>query len=262
MSLLCAANFKIVGPEFLRSEDFNVPQMILTIGIPGSGKSYFSRDLDTAKWEVISADDLRVQHLTQYQNQGKALQLKGVEKIPDPSDAADVFSPELREWVYHEASKKVDEAIAQNKNIFLDITSVTLQRVPFIIKAKKAGYFVKALIFTPSDTKKNLRNVTKRVEAGGLDLAPKSAADPVLVRQEIIEQLKRSFEYFVPNLKQVDFTEDQVNSELQVPDYTPLHGQRGDLNDLLQHENPEIKELANILVNQDSVHQVGFAVTH
>ena len=81
------------------------PQLIITIGIPGSGKSYSMRTADKNIWHTISSDDLRVNELTRMQEQGLTIEIDAETVPADPKDPKHIFSSYLRDWSYQQVEK-------------------------------------------------------------------------------------------------------------------------------------------------------------
>tara|TARA_Y100000817_G_scaffold305832_1_gene290347 strand:- start:237 stop:959 length:723 start_codon:yes stop_codon:yes gene_type:complete len=176
--------------------------MLLTIGIPGSGKSYAIRRALEKGWVGISSDELRVNRLEQLAANGETIEIDGEAVIPDSSNPAHVFHSCLREWVNQEIFRQIEINTESKKNIVLDITNVSLHRVLFMNKARQHGYFVEAFVFEPnSDIFVHVENIEKRVAQGGLDIS--GGRDNLRQsRLAVIRSVKNAFHCFSGSMKQ------------------------------------------------------------
>jgi len=174
--------------------------LLLTIGIPGSGKSFYLKQY-SEHFVTISSDDIRQEILKEAKDKNQKMLLRGEYQEPDPWDAKHVFAPELRDVVFKKIDFLFDEALSQSKSILLDITNVSLQRVYYMMKARKFAYQVDGFYFLPKDLKQHLENIQKRVEKGGLDLAPKCEPNKEARREKIIRSVLSCFKVFSEDLQ-------------------------------------------------------------
>lgn len=193
------SNEEKISQYFQTKQESGKKFLLLTIGIPGSGKSYY---LDQYKDQFlkISSDDLRQEILREAKSKGEKLLLRGKDQVANPKDASHVFAPELRDRVYEKIGLLFSEAIRQRKSVLLDITNVSLQRVYYMMQARACNYDVDAFYFLPKDLEQHLENIQKRVEKGGLDLAPLDEADKEGRRRKIIQSVLSCFKVFSADL--------------------------------------------------------------
>lgn len=87
---------------------------IMTVGVPGSGKStYFKKMKDKENWVHISSDDIREELFGSAQNQ------------------------EHNQEVFQEMRKRSAEAIRQNKNVYYDATNINRKKRRNFLKDMK-----------------------------------------------------------------------------------------------------------------------------
>lgn len=87
---------------------------IMTVGVPGSGKStYFKKIKDKENWVYISSDDIREELFGSAQNQ------------------------EHNQEVFQEMRKRSVEAIRQNKNVYYDATNINRKKRRNFLKDMK-----------------------------------------------------------------------------------------------------------------------------
>ena len=102
---------------------------IMTVGVPGSGKStYFKKMKDKANWVYISSDDIRAELFGSAQDQ------------------------KHNQEVFQEMRKRSAEAIIQNKNIYYDVTNVIRKKRKNFLKdmknvAQGHSYSFKCILF-------------------------------------------------------------------------------------------------------------------
>ena len=118
--------------------------LYITVGLPGSGKSTYSKNFIKDKdIEYLSSDELRAVF-------GK-----------DESDQS--VTPK----VFGHIKTKVDEYLRDNKNVLVDATSVNRkERSDYINTAKKYGSKIVALVFKMDRNGLIARNVQRGKEGG------------------------------------------------------------------------------------------------
>jgi hypothetical protein len=181
-----------LSPEdFFSSQknDQHQTRAVFTIGISGSGKSHWSRIAEKNNWNVLNSDSIRVNWLKEAQKENKKVLINGQLTLPDPSNEEHVFCPELRALVmdreYLLSLTKLDQAVV------FDITNLTLQRVPLMLKAMLKGYAVEALVFAPNSLEVHQKNVSLR----------KNVKSGLGVSEKVISDLHNTFQVFCTNLK-------------------------------------------------------------
>lgn len=134
--------------------------LYITVGLPGSGKSTYSKNFIKGKdIEYLSSDELRAVY-------GK-----------DQSDQS------VTSIVFGHIKRKVDEFLKDGKNVLVDATSVNRkERSDYINTAKKYGAKVVALVFKMDRNGLIARN-KKRGEEGGR-VVPDFVIDKMLAKYE------------------------------------------------------------------------------
>lgn len=249
-------NFKEQIQNYFKArESEDRPVLLMTIGIPGSGKSFFLSGAE-ANFVCISADALREEFLKECREKSIPLVLRGEEKIPNEKDARDVFAPELREWVRKTSLEKLHNALEQKKNILLDITAVNLLRVYYTMLARQHGYLVDAVVFEPASLDYHLKNIRSRVEHGGLDLAPQGVEDKDSIRRKIIESVLQNFKLFGASIKEDErYFENKHDIPHQLPAETFKYDQ-GNFTDFLNNLKSEDRQNVETLVQEDVFNKV------
>jgi len=162
------------------------PVAIFPIGISGAGKSYLFNKKNFRNWQFLSADEMRKQLLIEMRREKKHLIVNSKKELANPKDAAHVFHPTLRDWVFKESQKQINHLAAKQKNCVLDLTNIHLQRVYAFNLFRKYNYTIVAVVFRPRSTQFHLKNVKKRSQKGGIDLAPKETHFADKIRTKII----------------------------------------------------------------------------
>jgi len=176
------------------------PWLVVPVGISGSGKSTWTRAATRRGFAAIGADDLRVKHLEALRAAGRTIVAGGRERPADPGDPGQVFCPELRAQVPALIAAALEAELAARRSVVLDVTNLTLARVPFMHEARRAGYHVAALVFESHDLRLNLERIERRAALGGVDLAPKGTSDPRAYRLQALETLQGNFDAFCRGL--------------------------------------------------------------
>lgn len=166
-------------------------RFVMLIGVPGSGKSYFSMNAVQKGWAVISSDAIRVEVLGHMQKNNQVIMFKGREEIADPCN------PNHHLAVTGTAMGIVKERIRYflNKSIpiVLDAMNLTGKRADFLKMAYQSGYHTEAVIFEPQTSEVANSNINRRVKEGGIDLGllPDTCKDEsrVKVVSELIRQM-------------------------------------------------------------------------
>ena len=127
--------------------------------------------------------------LKKAQQENKKVLINGQLTLPDPQNEEHVFCPELRALVmdsdYLLSLTKPEQAVV------FDITNLTLQRVPLMLKTRLKGFAVEALVFAPNSLDIHKKNVSLRKNIkSGLD-----------VSEKVISDLYNTFQVFCTNLK-------------------------------------------------------------
>ena len=136
-----------VSPEtYFKSErELGRPRMILTIGLPGSGKSWWSNHAKDRGWSVISLSEIREQ-------------LRKSQK--------EIEEPVLLEKSYEIAKSQFHAALKEGKSVVWDSTNTSVWRSWMLVDARRAGYFTEALVFQSPSLEVNASNVASRVSNG------------------------------------------------------------------------------------------------
>lgn len=152
----------------------DLPELILPIGIPGSGKSTWIKEFNKKhynKYIVVSPDELR-------------RELTG--DVSDQSQNAKVF------WMATEAAKK---ALENGDSVIFDATNVDTQQRRDLVKEMPKNIKLKAKILKV-DPQEAKRRVRKDILAG---------KDRSNVPVEVIDNKFKQFEYTLTVLKDEGF---------------------------------------------------------
>jgi hypothetical protein len=173
---------------------------VFTIGISGSGKSHWSRIAEQNHWNVLNSDSIRVEWLKKAQQENKKVLINGQLILPDPQNEEHVFCPELRALVMD--SDYLLSLTKSEQAVVFDITNLTLQRVPLMLKTMVKGFAVEALVFAPNSLHVHQKNVLLR----------KNIKSGLGVSEKVISDLYNTFQVFCTNLKTNPQSQD-VNPE-------------------------------------------------
>ncbi len=236
-----------LSPEdFFSSEknDNSKTRAVFTIGISGSGKSHWSRIAEQNNWNVLNSDSIRVEWLKKAQLENKKVLINGQLTLPDPQNEEHVFCPELRALVmdseYLLSLTKPDQAVV------FDITNLTLQRVPLMLKTTLKGYVVEALVFAPNSLEVHQKNVSLR----------KNVKSGLGVSEKVISDLYNTFQVFCTNLKANP--QSQIISQEEIKklcstsfDFTLMRKNHASFEAFLLSLSPEQKAFAQELSQKD-----------
>ncbi|MBC86607.1 MAG: hypothetical protein CL677_05455 [Bdellovibrionaceae bacterium] len=177
------------------------PLMLLPIGLPGSGKSFYMKDCDDSNWATISGDQIRINHLKAMRIKGELLSVGGESYIPDPKNPSHVFCTELRSWAYGKSYELAKTAVEQKKNIIIDLTNLTLQRAYFIRLGLANDYHIRVFLLEPN-LMASIANVGFRARRGGMDFCSPdlSEFEKVERRKKVIGGLLGQYECFIDSL--------------------------------------------------------------
>lgn len=175
----------------------NAAIAIFPIGVPGSGKSFFLNTTNFPGWKIVSAD-LERQLFLKRQKKKMILNKKFV--FPDPKESSHVFAPELRDVCFKSMLSKVRRIAKKGDCIIVDQTNVHLQRVYFFNLLRKYNYTIVAVVFPPKANSFHARNVLRRSQNGGLDLAGSDVENKIERRVSIIIELKKTMRMYLKNL--------------------------------------------------------------
>lgn len=242
---------------FAQSKHHGQSRFILTIGIPGSGKSHWTQIAHAKGFVILNADRERQLHLEGLRSEGKSLTLGGQELKPDPLSSKQVFSKEMRDWGFHCVVRKLKACLKKDQSVIVDMTNVTLGRVPLMAFAGRKNYHVEALIFESSDPHINLQNINLRVRQSGLDLAPEGleSEEADKHRLTVIKDLWSQQKLFSSSIRVdpcfcnwEDWPE-RLNAEI-------FQSKAKDLRQYLEELSGEARALVERLVAQDVFHRV------
>ena len=176
---------------------------VFTIGISGSGKSHWSRIAEQNHWNVLNSDSIRVESLKKAQQENKKVLINGQLTLPDPQNEEHVFCPELRALVMD--SDYLLSLTKSEQAVVFDITNLTLQRVPLMLKTRLKGFAVEALVFAPNSLDVHQKNVSLR----------KNVKSGLGVSEKVISDLYNTFQVFCTNLKTNPKTQNLNPEEIQ-----------------------------------------------
>lgn len=176
------------------------PRILLTIGIPGSGKSYVSHPAKQLGWNVICSDEMRKTRLLQLKESNGHIIVDGKAAQPDEMNPKHIFSAELRTWVFDELRSSLQDALESRQNIVFDATNTNLQRVYFMNMARHHGYSVEALIFRPNkNLDVHIGNIENRVRSGGVDISFDGSRNK---RVSIVQKVLDNYLCFLGSIKE------------------------------------------------------------
>ncbi|MCB0414473.1 MAG: AAA family ATPase [Bdellovibrionales bacterium] len=229
---------------------FEQPQIIFTIGIPGSGKSYSLREASAEIWTVINSDQLRLEKIKKMKEAGERLRTSEGLVLVDEKNPRHVFSAELRAWVYAEVDRLLTECLFKKRNIIFDVTNLTLQRVLAMNRARQQGYEIIGVMFEPQETAVHSLNVQARVDRGGLDLAADKSS-----RDEIIDSLRRNYFCFLESIKEDREFKRSFNDTISF-DWQKLKVGYKDFSELKQSLSSQDLETLEFLQNYDVFNRI------
>ncbi len=177
-----------------------LPRFVLTIGIPGGGKSSWTKEAQKRGWLVVSPDDIRTEILTDMREKQKNVTLKsGEQELADPENPNHYFNaPSIRTEAYDLARKRIETGLSEGRSIVWDTMNIDPKRIPFIHSAREKGYFVESLVFESVDPSVNSENVRLRAARGGLDLVLPGTPHADEKRLEILSNLHSLALVFLP----------------------------------------------------------------
>jgi hypothetical protein len=168
------------------------PRAVFSIGISGSGKSFWSRGAEAAGWKVVNADQIRVDWLTEAAREGREIAIGGKMQKADPQSNEQIFSAALREKVMEVEFLSSFLEEGKTRGIVFDITNLTLRRVPLMLAAYERGFGVEALVFEPASEQAHLHNIGHRASQEG----------GITISAEILAELRSQYENFCLSLKE------------------------------------------------------------
>jgi 3'(2'), 5'-bisphosphate nucleotidase len=249
---------------FKESHKNGQARAVFTIGITGSGKSFWCKQAIANNWQIINTDELRKTLLANLKQNNQTLELNGKLESPNPDNPAHIFAPELREKVMD--PDFLMEQISQNQPLVLDINNLTLRRTEVIRRLREAGFYIEALVFVPADPHVHNANLELRNSQKGIDIVPTDHPNPKAYRLEVIKSLLGNFESYCQNLKEdPKYTKPKASKPLPKLDFkklSELSGTRTQIKNQLS--NAELNDLETVesedIFNRVSWTQVGLFV--
>ncbi len=140
-----------------------LPRLVIVSGIPGSGKSSWTRKAaEKEDWVVLNRDAIR-----------KALIAKDNETSPIKESLDNprvLYTTSMDQRSRQELEKQLAEAMESGKSIVIDATNLSINdRLPYLLEAAnhKREYFMDALVFDKADPAVYSANLNGRVSEGG-----------------------------------------------------------------------------------------------
>ena len=252
-------SLKVYTRSGLSPEDFFASQKnsehktraVFTIGISGSGKSHWSRIAEQNHWNVLNSDSIRVEWLKKAQIDNKKVMINGQLTLPDPQNEEHVFCPELRALVMD--SDYLLSLTNPEQAVVFDITNLTLQRVPLMLKTILKGFAVEALVFAPNSLDIHKKNVSLR----------KNIKSGLGVSEKIISDLYNTFQVFCTNLKanpqSQNLNPEEINKLCSTKfDFTLMRNNYASLEAFLTSLNSEQKTFVQKLKEQDVFSEIEY----
>ena len=146
------------------------PRLVLTVGLPGSGKSHWVATAKTQGWAVISLDELRHGLAVEKRLRQEVIRLKrGIFVFPNPNNTEHVLALTREAGLL--ATRLFFEAVDRGLPVVWDgVNSMAIFRGTVLMQARECGYFTEALVFDSDDASVNAANIAKRVQSGGHDI--------------------------------------------------------------------------------------------
>lgn len=160
------------------------PRFILTIAVPGAGKSTWSKAATHSDWTVVENDAIRQRLLRELKAEGGKVEIEidqevdgkmtkvKIEQEPDPVNPLHLFSPKYQPLGIKLGEEAVAQALREGKSIIFDAVNGNLTRAKMINLARAHGYEVEALVFQTDNVQNHIDNVALRASKGGIFLAP------------------------------------------------------------------------------------------
>jgi hypothetical protein len=152
-------------PEaFFRAHPITRPTVLLTIGLSGSGKTFWSRVGVKAGWEHIEIDGVIEEEVNAVIARGEVVPEIGA--VPEKGNSEHFFL--LRKRGHDAAYRRADEFLVAGKSFIWDTIGLNHLRDGMMERARQAGWRVWWLVFEPGDWKLNRFNLFLREHRGGM----------------------------------------------------------------------------------------------